>query len=555
MLYIDKRKVRCPRCGSRTVPCQSINEQESSFWLKCSRPQCKTYIDTYIPMDFQQDIHADPTRYQLIAGGYGSSKTTTLFKDDEKHILLVPKGRTLMGADTLPQLENTAKKDFESDFPKDFVKKQSIQKNQITFYNGHELMYRPMNDEGNLRSLNLTRFHLVEGSEIDYENFTQLQTRLRNTNGVKYEEDEEGNILFTEDEDGRPIPIVKCDVRKGTIESNPDSGWIREQFLLQSGLVISYGNLPLYDIMEPDAYRVTYIIPTEANYHLPPGFKKEISKNKPDWWVRRFLEGSFDYAEGLVYPNIIRCERPHSEIHLREGLGVRYAIGMDYGISDNTHFVFLHIDMSDKIVTVYKEIVLNNRNIHDICIEYFKELDKIPRGQLLTPVMDGRSFNKRADAERGVLRTIGQMFLSEGAYFKPAQMDLDARILHMNFFVEGGMLVIDKDMCPALCKEINDYKFPEKTLEKQGGANMDKPIDKRNHGVNALEFIMMDIPKELDFDNYLIYNNGQVVRDRMLQQEAKNKAARVYNPYAETGTSYNRTRSTNLRDLGDESLW
>lgn len=554
MIYIDKKKVRCPRCGARTIPCKSVNEQESTFWIKCSRPQCKTYIDTYIPMDFQQDIHADSTRYLMVAGGYGSSKTTVLFKDDEKHILLVPKGRTLMGADTLPQLENTAKKDFETDFPIDFVKKYSVQKNQVTFNNGHELMYRPMNDEGNLRSLNLTRFHLVEASEIDFENFTQLQTRLRNTNGVVYETDDNDNILYTEDENGQPVPRVKCDVRQGTLESNPDSGWIREQFLLNSGLIISYGAIPYYDIMEPDANRTSYIIPTEANYHLPPGFKQEISKGKPGWWIRRFLEGSFEYAEGLVYPSIISCEKAHKDITLRQGLGIKYAVGMDYGISDNTHFVFLHIDCSSKMVTAFAEIVLNNRNIHDICTEYFKIVDKIPRGQMLTPVMDGRSFAKRTDTERGVIRTIGQMFLSEGAYFKPAQMDLNSRILHLNQFIESGRFQIDKEACPGLCSEINDYKFPDKSLEKQGGANMDKPVDKRNHGVNALEFIMMDIPFELDFENYMIYNNGVAVADQRYKDEQVAKARQMYNPYADVTPQHRRT-STQLRDLGDEDLW
>ena len=553
MLYIDKTKVRCPRCGARTVPCKSIAQGESTFWLRCSRPQCQTYIDTYIPMDFQQDIHRDSTRYQLIAGGYGSSKTTVLFKDDQKHILLTTKGRTLMGADTLPQLENTAKKDFENDFPNDFVKKYSVQKNQITFQNGHELMYRPMNDEGNLRSLNLTRFHLVEGSEIKFDNFTQLQTRLRNTNGLCYLRDENNSVVFSTDFSGETKPVVLADLRKGVIESNPDSGWIREQFLLHSGVIYSYGGLPLYDIQDPDKNRVTYIIPTDANYHLPPGFKDEVSKGKPDWWIRRFLYGSFDYAEGLVYPNIIRTQLPHDRIHLRQGLGIKYAIGMDYGISDNTHFVFLHIDCSEKIVTIYDELVLNNRNIHDICVEYFKKLDKIPRGQLLAPVMDARSFSKRADAERGVLRTIGQMFANEGAYFKPAQMDMNARIMHVNDFIEQGKLFIDRDMCPGLCKELNDYKFPEKTLDNQGGANLDKPIDKRNHGANAMEFIMMDIPIELDFDNQFIYSDGHVVVDRLLAEQAQ-QARNIYNPYAPTRTTPIH-RQTNLRDLGDENLW
>lgn len=544
MIFIDKKKVRCPRCGARTIPAKAISEGESTFWLRCSRPQCKTYIDTYIPMDFQQDIHADSTRYQMVAGGYGSSKTTVLFKDDEKHILLVPRGRTLMGADTLPQLENTAKKDFENDFPADFVKKYSIQKNQIVFHNGHELMYRPMNDEGNLRSLNLTRFHLVEASEIKYDNFIQLQTRLRNTNGLVYLTDSEGDIVFSKGK-----PIIEADVRKGTIESNPDAGWIRDQFLLRSAEIVTYGPQTYYDIKEPDENKKTFIIPTDANYHLPPNFKDEISKGKPDWWKRRFLFGSFDYAEGLVYPNIIRCMKPSREIKMRKGMGVFYAIGMDYGISDNTHFVFLHIDPAVNKITVYDEIVLNNRNIHEICVEYFKKLDLIPRGQLLSPVMDARSFSKRADTDRGQLRTIGQMFAEQGAYFKPAQMDLQSRMLRANFFIENNMLQIDKDACPHLCTELSDYKFPEKTLEKSLGDSADKPVDKRNHGVNAMEFILMDIPTDL-----VVYHNKIYGADGAIPQYKESQARKVYNPYAPDSYSQRRVK-TNIRDLGDDSLW
>ena len=544
MLFIDKRKVRCPRCGSRTIPAKSINGGESSFWLRCARAQCCTYIDTYIPMDFQQDIHADSTRYQMIAGGYGSSKTTVCFKDDEKHILTVPKGRTLLGADTLPQLENTAKKDFENDFPADFVKKYSVQKNQITFQNGHELMYRPMNDEGNLRSLNLTRFHLVEASEIKYDNFTQLQTRLRNTNGVSYLTNDDGSIIF---KNGKPI--IESDVRKGILESNPDAGWIRNNFLLQSGEVATYGPQTYYDIVNADENKKTFIIPTDANYHLPPNFKDEVSRGKPDWWKRRFLYGSFDYAEGLVYTNIISCIKSEKDIQMRKGMGIYYAIGMDYGISDNTHFVFLHIDPANKKITVYDEIVLNNRNIHDICIEYFKKLSTIPRGQLITPVMDAKSFAKRADTDRGIFRTVGQMFAEQGAFFRPAQMDIQSRILRVNYFVENGMLQINKDRCPVLCGEITDYKFPEKSLEKNNGANADKPVDKRNHGVNSLEFILMEIPTNLgSFDNKIYGADGRAIIEQ--EQRARN----IYNPYAETG-SQRRWTPTNLRDLGDDTLW
>jgi hypothetical protein len=494
-------------------------------------------------MDYQQDVHADSSRYALVAGGYGSGKSATCYKDDEKHILLT-KGRTLMGADTLPQLENTVKKDFETDMPIDFVRKYSVQKNVITFKNGHELMYRPLNDEGNLRSLNLTRFHIVEASETKFDNFTQLTTRLRNTDGVRFKRDKEGKIIFN-----GGYPEIQTDLRKGILETNPDAGWVRNEFLLKSGCIQQYNKRPYYTI-EPeqcDPNKKTFIIPTDANYHLPPGFKTEISRGKPQWWINKFIYGSFDYSEGLVYSSINRCIVERNPIDNPNRPTVRYGIGMDYGINDNTHFVFLMIDTEKKMIVAYDEIQTNHKTIQELAGLYKEKRDKIPREFLNTPVMDGRSINKTADTLSGNFRTIGQMFSDCGCYFKPAQMNLDARIMRLNTFIENGQFYIVRKACPGLVAEITDYKFQERTLDGSSKGDPNKPVDKNNHGVNALEFAIMEIP--LDFN----YNfNYERKSEEDLEAERRRLYAMSMSPF--NSTPIRRTR-TNLRDLGGTEGW
>lgn len=56
------------------------------------------------------------------------------------------------------------------------------------------------------------------------------------------------------------------------------------------------------------------------------------------------------------------------------------------------------------------------------------------------------------------------------------------------------------DRCVALIKELREYKFKPKTLDDTG--NSDKPVDKNNHGINALEWIVMELPAN---PNNLVY--------------------------------------------------
>jgi hypothetical protein len=74
-------------------------------------------------------------------------------------------------------------------------------------------------------------------------------------------------------------------------------------------------------------------------------------KNKPKWWVQRFIYSSFAYAEGLVYPSAEKCIVPTFPIprHWRR------LAGFDYGLSDTAAFIWLAIDPTTGIVYAYQE--------------------------------------------------------------------------------------------------------------------------------------------------------------------------------------------------------
>lgn len=143
----------CTECGLGTweVP---PNGQE--WHLVCD--ECNAIQMVYDPLPHQAKFHADPHKYKGFFGGYGSGKTTTACQETIDHVLITPHGTTLIGAATLPQLEQTAMKEFFEVFPEELIEYHNKQKNYVDTMNGHRVIFRPLDEEQKARSLNLTFF-------------------------------------------------------------------------------------------------------------------------------------------------------------------------------------------------------------------------------------------------------------------------------------------------------------------------------------------------------------------------------------------------------------
>lgn len=467
-------------------PATNIEGGDSEFWVVCTKRNCNTYIDTYIAMPHQQKIHTDDHREIGVFGGYGSGKTMCTMKDDEKHMLTTPNGETVVGSKVLSQVEQTYEKEFRTDFPRAFIARKNEQKKMYVLVNGHVLLIKSYYDEGIMRSLNLSRAHIVEASEVDHEIFVQLQTRMRNQKASILDTNEEGELIY---DPKTELFKEKVSWRKLIVESNPSSGWIRDNYLLTSSK-INGPDTEQYFVEEPAEQRSSHIIPTALNRYLPKEFEEDIGRGKPEWWKKRYLKGSFDYAEGAVYPKALSTfmnsfDIPESWPRI---------IACDYGIRDATHILFGAVDSKNNILYVYDEICVTDKVYKQTAKIYWEHYDAHVRKSPLycQPVMDGKSINKRNDLD---LKTIGELFADEGIFFKGAQMDLNLRIIKTNSFIEYAQLKIFKDKCPVLCKELMNYKFPDRTAD--GRSKGDKPVDKANHGISALEFMVVELPEDL----------------------------------------------------------
>lgn len=489
----------CPRCQNLLGATPSFAGPPSKFWLECTNPICNTFVNTYIAQPHQAAVHIDAHRYIGNFGAYGTGKTLTSAQEALKHALITPNGNLLIGANVASQYEQTIRRDIETDIPAAFVKDYSNQKSYMDLINGARIMYRPFYDADNLRSYNLSFFAIIEASEVKGETFHQLKTRLRNMAASVPETFEDGTLVTYYDSQDRERVLTKADWRKGIVESNPDSGWIRTDVLNNASTITKHGMVEDTFEINPtlaDPAISVHVAATDVNQYLPEHFIRDNIKNKPAWWVARYINASFQYAEGKVYPAAMRCVVPTFAVSpswLR-------IVAFDYGLSDDSVFLFGAIDEMGGILYIYKEVRVNNRNIEELATLFKQNTQDIPVGGWYSvPIIDPKSGSKRDYNKESLIA----LFAQQGIIFKPGYIHVDPRVFRTNTYFESGKLKI-MDCCPGLITELREYKFPERTLSKPN--TKDKPVDKDNHGVNALEWICMDLPESPTSLSLAIYN-------------------------------------------------
>lgn len=501
---------RCPRCNASLVPTPSISGSPSTDWLECSNKVCNTFVDMYNPMPHQAAVHRDAHRIIGNFGSYGTGKTKTSEKEIEKHIFITPNANILLGANITSQYEQTLLRDFEKSFPAAFLQGRSQQKGYLDFINGARLMLRPFDDPDKLRSNNYSLVVMLEASEINADAFHQLKTRLRNTVASN------GNHHW----------------RKLICESNPDSGWIRTDVLLVSDTITQHGRFAQEDYsyqQDPtsiDKSISTHVASTDVNKYLPPDYMAVNARNKPDWWVKRYLYGSFLFAEGLVYPHALKYVvptprdsegKPLTPKHFPDW---RILIAHDYGLMDEATFVYAAVDKKRNKLIIYKVDHTNNAPLKDLAAMFKEGSKDISFGQMYTtPIIDPKN-NKRDYNKKDLI----SHYQDYGITFKPGHVNVEARIVRLNDYIESGCVEI-WDCCDFLINELKEYKFKPKTLDDKDSKN--KPIDANNHSINALEWIGMELPANPNRLSYTGYDEyGRPISPD--EMEEANKPQRIW---------------------------
>lgn len=430
-------------------------------------------------MPHQAQVLSDNHKFIGNFGGFGSAKTYTSRQLVYKQVFLNPNGLILIGANISRQYEQTIQKEIAADIPKAMVKSWSQQKQSMEFYNGCKIIYSPFDDVGKLRSMNLSAWVMVEGSEVDPEAFTQLKSRLRNMNAAN---------VAGYDPNGKPI--YEHFRGKGIVESNPEQGWLRDEFLDTADAISQHGTaMAKY---EPDPNKrdpaiSVHISSSDSNIFLPDGYIRDLCKNKPDWWIERYVYGSFEFANGLCCPswkdNIVPAFEPPAEW--------TRLIAHDPGLVDPSAFVSAAVDDKEGVVYIYRDLQYKDLSVPELYERWQKEIAyDLKQGQLYTPpIMDGKMHGRRMFTDK---KTLDQMWAEYGVYFQPGHIPVKDRIWRMNAYFKSGRVKI-MDNCENLKREFKDYKYK---VPKPGQPYKEEPYDRNNHSIDAFSWILMKLPAD-----------------------------------------------------------
>lgn len=528
--HID-RLTTCPRCNKPLVPSLAINGGESTFFREC--PACGTLVNTFKPLPHQAEFLSHPARFKMAAGGYGSGKSAVDIQYVIKHLLLIPRARVCVSGRSYPALESTFIEEFMGIMPVKLLRRKNEQKREYEFTNGSVLLIRSFDDPTKLKSMNLTLVVIVEASDVPKSGFEMMKSRIRNNAALIPEYDLNGEVKQEYDPATHTNKIkYRVDARHILLETNPASNWVK-QFMLSSGDVRYYGTAHDegygYSGTKYDN-QFTQVISTDANPYLPDTYIDDLCKGQSPAWVAQFVKGSFNFNNNLVFPNVgLTIKHPHPLPRAFDEYGRRvlyYLIGLDYGINDPTHVVYCAYSTETKKIYVYDELRITNADVRTIAKEYRKNTrinGTDLSGLLMLPRFDGRSYNKRESD----LHTIGGAFEACGLHFEPSFTSHEIRIIKLNSLINHDQIEIFST-CEFLIEELVNYSY---TLDKNGKPT-NKPKDGNDHGITALEFIVVELPhnlQELKVSAYLP-NGTKFTHDDQLEVVAPKPKKKVYNP-------------------------
>ena len=330
---------------------------------------------------------------------------------------------------------------------------------EIILENGFTFYLIPSDDEEKLRSLNCGLIHMEEASGISESIYTQLLTRMRDH--------------ATQDK-----LIIVC--------SNPSLGWIKDVF---------YDNIARSNPKHPEHDRynsniTTYIWKSYQNPYLPKDFIENISRNKPSWWVKRYIDGSFNQVEGAVYPQFEKTIIPSQKVSDKW----ERVVALDHGLRNPTAMVIGAIDEQTGTVHIFKEYYKPNTLVpeHAKNIKQILEEEKVTAGNTRYMVIDPSAKNS-TDPING--KSVQSLYQEYGLYFQPANNNIDAGILKVNAYIESGRLKVH-DTCANLIREMLNYQYPDVEDNPKDGNLKEKPIKARDHSCDSLRYLLMRLPDD-----------------------------------------------------------
>lgn len=432
------------------------------------------------PLPRQESFLYAPNAYALYVGGVGSGKTMCGCYKAIMKSMAHPNGQGLIGAQILPQLRDATMKTFWEVCPEKLMKGGAKEKaynkteNILTMANGHEILFRPLDDESKLRSLNLVWFWIDEASEVSEDIFSMLQSRLRSMKGYNWYKDEDNNDP----------------AHQGWVTTNPNGrDWLWRTFVSQP---------------DEDFYWVN--APTKENRYLPKDFEARLRKKWSEQWIKRFLEGSFDAFEGQIYPDLnfqIHGSIPYpyfDDAWHQIPPGWPIFIVLDHGVTNPTAVGLFVLDPYERVILI-DEHYENNKPV-SYHVKKIREM--LASWGVTQSMVEDWLIDPSTRGQRGLTgKHVIDEYAEQGLYFRIANNQHMPGILRVTEYllpdefskpIPGMPNFFIHPRCKHSWHEMGQYKW--KPRPTSSDKNMpEEPYDKDDHTCDMIRYMLMTRPQ------------------------------------------------------------
>jgi hypothetical protein len=433
----------------------------------------------------QEKVALSTARYKLIGGAMGGGKTLDLAIEAIDLLVSYPGNIGFMGRNDLQDLLKTTLKEFLARLPRELL----IQHHQTQQWVDIEstdprypsrLYYGELKDPDSLLSMNLGFFIIDEAFEVGHYAFTNLASRLRHK-----------------------LPDGTYPFFCGLLGTNPHPCWLMDYFpvLEEDRLAYerAYAQNPRFAPFPRPSSPTNTRYPIRPQYayfpmtmfdnpFLPPGYVEEqesVFADNPTMYDRMVKGVWTGILTGLVY----QLQRYHrwtrqlpNERLWRPGLPVELAIDPSGG---SAPYAINVIQQVGPYVCIVDEFYQEGASDED-AMDWLKAKPFGNRTNIADCIIDPaarNSINKwqqHGFPARGLTRAKdikGQILGVRG-------------LLRRNPASGYASLLVDEDYCPHLINEFGLYSYAKlnDTKRAEGDRSPEKPEDKHNHLLNALEY-------------------------------------------------------------------
>ncbi len=486
----NKNKIECRDCGTLLI------KPQNKFLTKCSI--CGSVSEFFSPTPFQKVVIELENRIVLVAGGFGSGKTTADAKKIQKHALTIPYAKIACFAQTEKQLLDIFKdKILDAFFLDEWFVKGKKQKSKWVLINGSEIYFQASDNQQKVRSSSFTMAIIIEASkEKLYGVFEQLKARLRDPSAVVYKLDSNGNPIFEEDEEGNKRQVVDDEFSQLIIETNPTELWPKGKVLLKSKTIYHTSTVLGISDLQQKVRRgeedvVSIISSTVDNPILTPAFIKSLKADKPEWKIRRDIYGDFSDKNRLIFGDLLNNIIEPFRIPLN---WPRYVIA-DPGIKDKFALLWGAIDPVHRIVYFFDEFYEDEVLISDVVksIKVQEEKTNTTSQNIFIRLIDPKAGTR--SHSRNDYTTVQGIFEEYNLNFELAKKSGDKKadiIAAQSMIAKGNFRVFSSLV--NFKWELAQYAWQISKDETQFEEKV--PI-KNDHLIDCFRYFIMELPQNL----------------------------------------------------------